>query len=92
MLYLYHGEGNPRVWDTSEVYNPMYPSASLLRNVNHRQRLRSTDGAASRRRQDSHINSPPARVPTVRRYSSKVHRRVPTVRRYSSKVHRRVPT
>eukprot|EP00976_Prorocentrum_cordatum_P073021 1180937-Prorocentrum_minimum.AAC.1 len=28
MLYLYLGEWNPRVWDMSEVYNPMYPTSS----------------------------------------------------------------
>eukprot|EP00959_Pyramimonas_sp_CCMP1952_P288471 6032570-Pyramimonas_sp.AAC.1 len=27
MLYLYLGEWDPRVWDMSEVYNPMYPTA-----------------------------------------------------------------
>eukprot|EP00976_Prorocentrum_cordatum_P107590 1194667-Prorocentrum_minimum.AAC.2 len=27
MLYLYQGEWIPRVWDMSEVYNPMYPTA-----------------------------------------------------------------
>eukprot|EP00959_Pyramimonas_sp_CCMP1952_P397336 8325148-Pyramimonas_sp.AAC.1 len=28
MLYLYLGEWNPRAWDMSEVYNPMYPTSS----------------------------------------------------------------
>eukprot|EP00976_Prorocentrum_cordatum_P096650 1190652-Prorocentrum_minimum.AAC.2 len=31
MLYLYLGEWNPRVWDLSEVYNPMYPTSYHLK-------------------------------------------------------------
>eukprot|EP00959_Pyramimonas_sp_CCMP1952_P253819 5302964-Pyramimonas_sp.AAC.1 len=31
MLYLYLGEWNPRAWDMSEVYNPMYPNSSHLK-------------------------------------------------------------
>ena len=27
---IHQGERNPRVWDMSEVYNPMYPTASHL--------------------------------------------------------------
>eukprot|EP00959_Pyramimonas_sp_CCMP1952_P305131 6385722-Pyramimonas_sp.AAC.2 len=28
--YLYLGEWNPRVWDMSEVYNPMYRDTRLV--------------------------------------------------------------
>eukprot|EP00976_Prorocentrum_cordatum_P107205 1194600-Prorocentrum_minimum.AAC.1 len=32
VLYLYLGEWNPRVWDMSEVYNPMYRDTRLVLN------------------------------------------------------------